>query len=330
MISVVIPLYNKAHTIVSTLESVTNQTYSDFEVIIVNDGSTDNSVEVIQRHFSDTRFKIINQENGGVSVARNRGVDEATGEYVAFLDGDDAWHPEYLAIMTKLIQKYPDYGLFLSAGVIQNAQGYYYRLAKGYENYCGPINLFHNPQVFSHTSATIVNKEIFKRTHRFIPSMCNFEDYLASQAVALIAKVCYCGIPLTKYNGDIPGQLTQQNSSSSIAQESVIFYYNKIMQDSLAVGKNKSLEIFLRYIILHQIKEMIIKRKISELQSFCGRLTQPVRNLIKQDLHFISYLPAQLAILYINLTKIRWRLRGYPVVGKEPALELIDNKYKQW
>ena len=71
MISVVIPLYNKAHTIVNTLQTVLNQTFKDFEVIIINDGSTDNGVEVINKHFNDSRIKIINQDNQGVSAARN-------------------------------------------------------------------------------------------------------------------------------------------------------------------------------------------------------------------------------------------------------------------
>ena len=103
MISIVIPLYNKAHTIVHTLNAVFKQEYQDFEVIIVDDGSTDNGVGIIQQHFHDNRIRIFHQENQGVSVARNRGVEEARCEYVALLDGDDEWHPDYLKIMTKHI-----------------------------------------------------------------------------------------------------------------------------------------------------------------------------------------------------------------------------------
>ena len=77
MVSVVIPLYYKAHTIVNTLSTVLNQVYTDFEVVIVNDGSTDNGVNIIIQHFSDPRIRIINQKNAGVSNARNRGVKES-------------------------------------------------------------------------------------------------------------------------------------------------------------------------------------------------------------------------------------------------------------
>ena len=112
MISIVIPLYNKAHTIVHTLNAVFKQEYQDFEVIIVDDGSTDNGVGIIQQHFHDNRIRIFHQENQGVSVARNRGVEEARCEYVALLDGDDEWHPDYLKIMTNIFKTTPDADCF--------------------------------------------------------------------------------------------------------------------------------------------------------------------------------------------------------------------------
>lgn len=201
MISIVIPLYNKAHTIVHTLNAVFKQEYQDFEVIIVDDGSTDNGVGIIQQHFHDNRIRIFHQENQGVSVARNRGVEEARCEYVALLDGDDEWHPDYLKIMTKHIQNNPRCGLFLCAFIAQGASRSIYCIPKGFENYQGEINLFHNVSLFGQTSGTVLKKSVFNRTHRYIPHMIYHEDYLLIQAVALIAPVFYCGIPLNKYRG---------------------------------------------------------------------------------------------------------------------------------
>lgn len=103
MITVVIPLYNKAHTIKDTLNTVLNQTYSEYEIIIVNDGSTDNGVQIIKDNFNDKRIRIINQKNFGVSVARNRGIKEAKYNYIALLDADDNWHPDYLSIIQTLL-----------------------------------------------------------------------------------------------------------------------------------------------------------------------------------------------------------------------------------
>lgn len=119
MISVVIPLYNKGKSINATLQSVLNQTYTDWECIIINDGSTDNSLEVVKNFVDkfriyDFKFQILSKPNGGVSAARNRGVMEAKGEYIAFLDGDDIWEPTYLEEAAKLIHDFSNgaiYGL---------------------------------------------------------------------------------------------------------------------------------------------------------------------------------------------------------------------------
>lgn len=107
MISVVIPLYNKEKQIINTLQSVFRQTYQDFEIVVINDGSTDNSVAEVER-IQDPRIRLINQQNAGVSVARNRGIQESKGEYIALLDGDDEWMPDYLKTQIELAQKYPE------------------------------------------------------------------------------------------------------------------------------------------------------------------------------------------------------------------------------
>ena len=117
MISVVIPLYNKAQSIRKTLDSVLAQTYKDFEIVVVDDGSTDGSADVAEAtllasRLSPLAFRLIRKPNGGVSSARNAGILAAKGEYVAFLDGDDLWHPEYLETLHRLILDYPDASLY--------------------------------------------------------------------------------------------------------------------------------------------------------------------------------------------------------------------------
>lgn len=109
MISIVIPLYNKEKSIENTLSSVLKQTFTDYEIIVVDDGSTDNSLEVVNQCLSSLKnVKIIVKKNGGVSSARNAGIIAAKGEYVAFLDGDDIWESNYLETLAKLISDYPD------------------------------------------------------------------------------------------------------------------------------------------------------------------------------------------------------------------------------
>src|SRR3546814_1127294 len=108
--SVIIPLFNKGKHIESTLESVQAQTFEDFEVIVVDDGSTDSGPDVV-RKFASARIRMITQANAGVSAARNRGVSEAKGENIAFLDADDIWTPQHLSELNRLIDAYPMRGL---------------------------------------------------------------------------------------------------------------------------------------------------------------------------------------------------------------------------
>jgi len=109
--SVVIPLYNKIDFIGRAIRSVLGQSYQSFEIIIVNDGSTDGSEREIVL-IDDPRIKIIHQENSGASSARNRGVQEARSEYIAFLDADDEWKSNHLDIFRSLIEDFPESGMY--------------------------------------------------------------------------------------------------------------------------------------------------------------------------------------------------------------------------
>ena len=108
LISVVIPLYNKAKFICETLDSVLQQDYSNLEILVVNDASTDESLEVIKT-YSDSRIKIINNKtNQGLSESRNIGIKNSKGELIALLDADDTWAINYLSIINELFQKFPN------------------------------------------------------------------------------------------------------------------------------------------------------------------------------------------------------------------------------
>ena len=112
--SIIIPLYNKEKFISNTLQSVFNQMFKDYEVIIVNDGSTDNSVSIVEK-IKDERIKIIHQENQGVSAARNKGIEWAKGEYICFLDSDDSWKKDFLNEIYRLIKTYSNQKVFCAA-----------------------------------------------------------------------------------------------------------------------------------------------------------------------------------------------------------------------
>jgi glycosyltransferase involved in cell wall biosynthesis len=112
--SVVIPLYNKALEISYTLASVLAQRYTDFEVIVINDGSTDNSLSLVET-FNDKRIKVYTTENKGVSHARNFGIKKSSSQFIAFLDGDDLWKPHHLEDLKVLFESYPNCGMYCKA-----------------------------------------------------------------------------------------------------------------------------------------------------------------------------------------------------------------------
>lgn len=111
-ISIIIPLYNKEHYVLGTIQSVLDQTYQDWEAFIINDGSTDNSAEIV-RTIKDPRIHLYEQDNQGVSSARNKAIQMANGDFIALLDADDKWFPTYLETMVELYKKYPDYSIFI-------------------------------------------------------------------------------------------------------------------------------------------------------------------------------------------------------------------------
>lgn len=103
MFSVIIPYFNKAAYIIRCIDSVLNQTVGDYEIIVINDGSTDNGVKLISDKYKDS-IAIYSQKNQGVSVARNNGIKQAKFDYIALLDADDCWHPQYLESMLWILQ----------------------------------------------------------------------------------------------------------------------------------------------------------------------------------------------------------------------------------
>lgn len=313
MISIVIPLYNKAHTIVKTLDSVLVQNFNEFEIVIIDDGSTDNGIETIKKYTSDKRIIYYSQPNQGVSAARNKGIELSKFEHIAFLDGDDEWLPDYLSKMVEAIQKYPDAGFYCCAGIVRNSdKSEFERLAKKYANKIQPINFFENPHVFLHTSASIVKKAILNKVGGFPIGMKRNQDYALFFTVALFTQTIYCGFPLSVYVGGVDGQAT----STSIRNvfHHIIDRFNFIHLNSVKLETtNISYIIFLKYEIRHFIL-FFLKTNDNVSLSYLFKNLDP--DIICHFSHIEKYIYQNfkfLSIVYIYVTKIRWRLRGFPI-----------------
>lgn len=197
MISIVIPLYNKEKQIAHTLQSVLNQTFQDFEVVIVDDGSTDGSVAEVEK-FEDLRIRVVHQQNAGVSAARNRGIDEATGELIAFLDADDEWKPEYLATQYHLYQKYPDCNTYACNYEFRNPEGVVTSTTIRKLTFTGKDGILSNyfevascsyPPLW--TSSVMVKKQIIQAIGGFPVGIRSGEDLLTWARLAVRGLIVY-------------------------------------------------------------------------------------------------------------------------------------------
>jgi glycosyltransferase involved in cell wall biosynthesis len=122
MVSVIIPSYNHGHFVSKAICSVLNQTFNDFEVLVVDDGSTDNTSEIVHG-LPDARIKYIHQENRGLPAARNTGIKASSGKFLAFLDSDDSYHPEKLATLVDFLERQPEIGVGYNARFMVNSRG---------------------------------------------------------------------------------------------------------------------------------------------------------------------------------------------------------------
>lgn len=202
--SVVVPLYNKVPYVVKTLKSVFDQTYRDFELIVIDDGSTDDSLSVVQSVMDNCviPYQLVHQENAGVSTARNNGVAISHGEYICFLDADDWWAPSFLEKMDELISDFPDAGIYgTNYYYIKNGQQRIGVTAStGYINYC---QIYSAGLVMPLTSITVaINSIVFNEFGGFNPNLKLGEDFDLWIRIALRYKVAFLNEPLAFYNQD--------------------------------------------------------------------------------------------------------------------------------
>jgi glycosyltransferase involved in cell wall biosynthesis len=238
LFSVVIPLYNKQNSIAATLQSVLAQTYTNYEIIVVDDGSTDGSADVAEatlREFSGRptgyglEFRVIRKENGGVCSARNRGIQEAHYDYIALLDGDDLWDEHYLEEQVKLIQDFPEakmWGVSI-AFIKHNCQikweqgmgdGY-----RGYvENYFGTS---HNDLFCS--SSVVISKEVFDTVGYFDERIASSEDLDMWYRIILHYPVAFYDKVLAYYNQDAENRVAYDTDVRFPLTKDIKYYFDK-------------------------------------------------------------------------------------------------------
>lgn len=214
--SVVIPVYNKASTIARTLRSVFAQTYRNYEVVIVDDGSTDESLKILNSIVQgNDNIKAVSQVNAGVSAARNRGIHEARGEWVAFLDADDIWLPGILREFCSLIKDFPSAEM---VGVNYYRQKGCWLSTRTYKPQHFQLNFFASffpRNILFNTSCHAVRKRLLIQKGGFNEQLSFFEDAELLFRLAMECSVAYSTIPLSIYTDDAPVKLTHKFKGES-------------------------------------------------------------------------------------------------------------------
>jgi len=174
LVSVVVPVYNRGSTLPHCLKSILNQSFKDFELWIIDDGSTDNTAQVFH-NFKDPRLKYFYQANQGVSVARNRGIGLALGDFIAFCDSDDFWEPKKLEAQLALLEK--EKTLWVHSQEIWIRNQIRVNPHKKHAKPQGRIYLSCLPLCVVSPSSVVIHKNIFKQVGLFDPFLTMAEDY---------------------------------------------------------------------------------------------------------------------------------------------------------
>lgn len=209
----IMPLYNKAPYVAKAIRSVLSQSFKDFELIVVDDGSKDDSSNIaLQAISGHENCRLIKQENTGVSMARNNGVALSQGEYLCFLDADDWWEPVFLEEMSKFIGILPDAGIYGTNYTVVNEAKHKTRVAnigiengfdKGYINYC---QVYAKTLIMPLSSISVaIPRRVFDEMHGFPQGITYGEDFILWIQIALKYKVAFLNKSLAYYNQDVDG-----------------------------------------------------------------------------------------------------------------------------
>ena len=209
--SIIIPLYNKGPYVAKAIGSVLGQSFSDYELVIVDDGSKDDSFDVARKAIEGhDNCRICKQENSGVSVARNNGVAISRGDYLCFLDADDWWDTQFLEAMSRLIADFPEAGIYGTNYTIVNETKRKTRVAqigvedgfeRGYINYCQAYAKTMYMPLW--TGAVCMPRIVFDEMGGFPKGIKLGEDFLLWIHIALKYKVAFINKPLSFYNQDV-------------------------------------------------------------------------------------------------------------------------------
>lgn len=215
-ISAIIPAFNAERTIARALHSVLAQTRPADEILVINDGSTDNTADAV-RAFGD-RVRLITQANAGVSVARNTGIQSASGDWIAFLDADDEWLPEKLALQCEHLKRHPEidwtYSNFYQQPDHASQRTLAHRVPPAEAEVLDDYLAAYCNHLYAWTTTLLVRQNVFETAGYFEPGMKRAQDNDLWFRIAYdFPRAGYIARPLAVYHLDTPGSSTKVNNS---------------------------------------------------------------------------------------------------------------------
>jgi glycosyltransferase involved in cell wall biosynthesis len=275
--SVVIPLFNKRNHIQKTLNSVLDQTWRDYEIIVVDDGSTDGSPEIV-RQFSDDRIRLVTQPNAGVSAARNAGIRQSKYSLIAFLDADDLWEPGYMAEMAGFIEMLPEAGMYGCAfDKITGGSSFTddFHLPVSYK---GMIDKYFRQAVSYHlysSSSVIIRKSVTEKSGFFDERISIGEDHDFWFRVAFHYKVAFFNRILVHYNVSADNRAMLRKHPYS---KSNLCYTGKYREME---KQNPEFKYFINYYRITMIPKLLLKFDPGkkEIKEFMNEINPAGQNL---------------------------------------------------
>lgn len=263
--SVVIPLYNKEKHIKRAINSVLNQTYQNFEIIIINDGSTDFGIEEV-KNIKDSRIKLYNKSNGGVSSARNYGIERSSHEYIGLLDADDMWQPTFLKSISCLIKEYPQAGAYATSyDFIRDKEVTPAKLNVTLEQgqtcivdyFRGAI---YNPLISA--SSVVIPKRVFENIGLFSTDITRGEDLEMWCRIALKYEIAFLNKNLASYFLDAENR---SDKTPAVYSKSFMNRVEKILENQKKAGNNSLyFEEYMIGRIMSKVRYLIINNRKKE------------------------------------------------------------------
>jgi glycosyltransferase involved in cell wall biosynthesis len=292
--SIIIPLYNKENFIENTLKSVMAQTFDDYEIILINDGSNDNSESIVLKH-EDKRIRYFSKENQGVAITRNLGIKLAQSDFICFLDADDYWYPNFLEEIKYHIDKNSEQKVFATAIEIQTVKNIFpasYFIPKKSEFEI--VDFFESSQKESiiRTSSSVFHKSVFETVGQFDESLKISEDTDLWIRIGMKYKIVFIWKILSRYVYDKKGV---SRNFGYVFEDS---FFEKFTQDELSNPKLKL------YLDLNRFSAILKFKLIGEQKKAKKLLDQiDVKNLpLKKQ--FLLKLPSFCLPLLVKLKQL--------------------------